>query len=80
MDFDGKVLWTRNIARDHGLFGLAHGYASSPLLDENSLYVQVLHGMKTDDPSYLLRIEGGKLRKNPPRGQFKVAYDAKYMI
>lgn len=57
MDFDGKVLWTRNIARDHGLFGLAFGYASSPLLDENSLYVQVLHGMKTDDPSYLLRIE-----------------------
>ncbi|HUG44512.1 MAG TPA: PQQ-binding-like beta-propeller repeat protein, partial [Acidobacteriota bacterium] len=33
------------------------GYASSPLLYRNSLYVQVLHGMKTDDPSYILRID-----------------------
>jgi outer membrane protein assembly factor BamB len=32
------------------------GYGSSPLLYEDSLYVQVLHGMRTDDPSYLLRI------------------------
>ncbi|MDQ3256176.1 MAG: PQQ-binding-like beta-propeller repeat protein, partial [Acidobacteriota bacterium] len=32
------------------------GYASSPLLHGDSLYVQVLHGMNTDDPSYVLRI------------------------
>ena len=34
------------------------GYASSPLLHEGVLYVQVLHGMKTDDPSYILKIDG----------------------
>ena len=34
------------------------GYASSPLLHDGALFVQVLHGMKTDDPSYLLRIDG----------------------
>jgi outer membrane protein assembly factor BamB len=56
-DFSGKELWSRDIQKDYGAFGLNWGYASSPLLFEDSLYVQVLHGMKTDDPSYLLRID-----------------------
>ena len=56
-DFAGKELWTRDIQKDYGRFGLNWGYASSPLLLEDSLYVQVLHGMKTDDPSYVLRID-----------------------
>jgi outer membrane protein assembly factor BamB len=55
-DFAGKELWSRDIQKDYGEFGLNWGYASSPLLFEDSLYVQVLHGMKTDDPSYVLRI------------------------
>ena len=55
-DFAGKELWSRDIQKDYGEFGLQWGYASSPLLYEDSLYVQVLHGMKTDDPSYVLRI------------------------
>jgi outer membrane protein assembly factor BamB len=56
-DFEGKELWVRDIQKDYGRFGLNWGYASSPLLHEDSLYVQVLHGMKTDDPSYILRID-----------------------
>jgi outer membrane protein assembly factor BamB len=56
-DFEGKEIWSRNIQQDYGRFGLQWGYASSPLLFEDSLYVQVLHGMLTDDPSYLLRID-----------------------
>ena len=56
-DFSGKELWGRDIQADYGRFGLQWGYASSPLLFEDSLYVQVLHGMHTDDPSYLLRID-----------------------
>ena len=56
-DFNGKELWTRDIQKDYGQFGLQWGYASSPLLHEDSLYVQVLHGMKTDDPSYVMRID-----------------------
>ncbi len=56
-DFDGKELWTRDIQKEYGRFGLNWGYASSPLLFEDSLYVQVLHGMRTDDSSYVLRIE-----------------------
>ena len=56
-DFDGKERWVRDVQGDYGRFGLNWGYASSPLLHEDSLYVQVLHGMKTDDPSYILRID-----------------------
>jgi outer membrane protein assembly factor BamB len=55
-DFAGKELWSRDVQKDYGQFGLNWGYASSPLLFEDSLYVQVLHGMKTDDPSYVMRI------------------------
>jgi outer membrane protein assembly factor BamB len=56
-DFAGAELWMRDIQRDYGRFGLNWGYGSSPLLHGDSLYVQVLHGMRTDDPSYLLRID-----------------------
>ncbi len=56
-DFSGRELWARDIQQEYGRFGLQWGYASSPLLHEDSLYVQVLHGMRTDDPSYLLRID-----------------------
>ena len=56
-DFAGKELWSRDIQKDYGRFGLNWGYASSPLLHESALYVQVLHGMKTDDPSYVMRID-----------------------
>ncbi len=55
-DFAGKELWARDIQADYGRFGLNWGYGSSPLLHGDSLFVQVLHGMRTDDPSYLLRI------------------------
>jgi len=56
-DFAGKELWSRDIQHDYGRFGLNWGYASSPLLHGDAVFVQVLHGMKTDDPSYLLRID-----------------------
>jgi outer membrane protein assembly factor BamB len=57
-DFSGKELWMRDIQKDYGRFGLNWGYGSSTLLHEGALYLPVLHGMKTDDPSYLLKIEG----------------------
>ena len=56
-DFKGKQLWQRNIQKDYGRFGLNHGYASSPKLFEDRLYIQVLHGMKTDDPSYVFAVD-----------------------
>lgn len=54
---DGKELWARDIQKDYGQFGLNWGFASSPLLHDGGLFIQVLHGMKTDDPSYVMRID-----------------------
>ena len=56
-DLKGKELWARDIQKDYGRFGLNWGYASSPLLCQDALFIPVLHGMKTDDPSYLLKID-----------------------
>src|SRR5688500_8895528 len=56
-DFKGSELWARDIQKDYGRFGLNWGYASSPLLVGDALFVQVLHGMNTDDPSYVLQID-----------------------
>ena len=58
-DFAGNRSWIRNLQEDYGKFGILHGYSSSPLLHGDSLYVQVLHGFHTDDPSYVLRIDKG---------------------
>ena len=55
-DFAGSERWSRDIQTDYGLFGQLYGYGSSPLLFEDSLFLQVLHGSHTADPSYLLRI------------------------
>ena len=55
-DVDGKAIWTRDLQRDYGRFGMQYGYGASPLLFEDSLYVPVLQGFFTDDPSYVLRI------------------------
>jgi outer membrane protein assembly factor BamB len=56
-DFAGKEIWSRDLQSEYGRFGLNWGYASSPLLHGDALYVQVLHGMKTDDPSYVMKID-----------------------
>lgn len=56
-DFAGKELWHRDFWKDYGRFGLNHGYGSSPLLLDDGLIVQVLHGFKTDDPSYVVKLD-----------------------
>jgi len=54
---DGRELWGRDLEKEYGPFGLNWGYGSSPLLEGGMLYVPVLHGMRTDDPSYLLGLD-----------------------
>lgn len=56
---DGKEVWKRDIQAEYGRFGFNHGYASTPLLDGDRLYVQVLHGMHTKDPSYVFAADRG---------------------
>ena len=57
-DFAGKELWMRDIQKDYGALGIQFGYGSSPLLHDGALYLQVLHGFFTDDPSYVLKVNG----------------------
>lgn len=58
LDFSGKVAWRHDLQEKYGKFGLGWGYGSSPLLYEGKVIVQVLHGMNTDDPSYLVAFDG----------------------
>jgi outer membrane protein assembly factor BamB len=55
---EGREVWKRNLQRDYGPFGLNWGYASSPLFYDGKLIIQVLHGNNTDDPSYLVALDG----------------------
>lgn len=77
-DVEGKPLWSRNIQKDYGEFHVQWLYASSPLLFDGKLYVQVLH--RSDD-SYLLALDpmtGKELwkqgRPNDAIGESKESY------
>ncbi|HUW61263.1 MAG TPA: PQQ-binding-like beta-propeller repeat protein [Candidatus Bathyarchaeia archaeon] len=54
---DGEVVWKRNLVEMYGKFGQQFGYASSPLLYDGKLIVQVLHGFFTDEPSYVMAFD-----------------------
>lgn len=56
-DTKGKQLWKRDLVEDYGEVGMNHGYASTPLLDGGRLYVQVVHGYRSDNPSYTVAID-----------------------
>ena len=56
-DYAGKELWKRELWKDYGRFGLRFGHASSPLLFDDSLYIQILQVTEKNEPSYLLRLD-----------------------
>lgn len=56
-DFNGQQSWQRDLWQDYGQFVLRFGFASSPLLFEDALYLQVLREHPPGAPSYLLRID-----------------------
>jgi outer membrane protein assembly factor BamB len=58
LDFEGNELWKKNLQEQYGKFGLNWGYGSSPLLFDGKVIIEVLHGMRTDDPSYLVAFDG----------------------
>src|SRR5204863_1770149 len=57
LSMDGAEVWTRDIQVDYGKFGLWGGYGSTPLMHGERLYVQVLHGYRTSDPSYVFAVD-----------------------
>jgi len=79
-DFDGDLKWRRELQTDYGEFGLNWGYASSPVLHEGDLYIEVLHGHTTDDPSYVLSLDAAdghtKWRIERPTDAISESHDA----
>lgn len=55
-DFDGNEQWTLDIVATYGKIGTFFGYGSSPLLLDGKLILQVLHGGRTDEPSYVFAL------------------------
>lgn len=56
LDASGKIVWRRDIQTEYGKFHMDFGYASSPLLVEGKIIVQVLHGADGKNMSYLLAL------------------------
>lgn len=54
---NGHEQWRIDLQREYGKFGMSFGYASSPLLYDDKLIFQVLHGYRTDESSYLVAFE-----------------------
>ncbi len=52
-DYEGKQLWQHDLQKKYGAFGLGWGYASSPLLHDDKVIVEVLHQTRGKSPSYL---------------------------
>ena len=46
LDLEGKILWTRSLAKDYGPFAVRYGYSSSPLLRKGRLYIPLLRTEK----------------------------------
>lgn len=55
-DMEGRSIWKKDLQKDYGPFGHNWGYGSSPLYHDGSLIIEVLHGMNTDDPSYIVSL------------------------
>jgi outer membrane protein assembly factor BamB len=42
-DFDGNLIWKTDLQQRYGEFVIQHGFASSPVLDGDRLYLQLIH-------------------------------------
>jgi outer membrane protein assembly factor BamB len=58
LTMEGKQVWQVELQKLYGKFGLNWGFGASPLLHEGLVIVPVMHGMTTDDPSYIVAFEG----------------------
>ena len=69
LDFDGNILWQRNLGADYGRFAIMWTYGSSPLLFDGKLYVQVLQ--RTPAPGDYPNMAGAE----GPRESYLLALD-----
>jgi outer membrane protein assembly factor BamB len=53
LDMDGNIIWHRELQKDYGPLGLDYGYASSPLLLDRRVIVQVLQSKDDKNTAFL---------------------------
>jgi outer membrane protein assembly factor BamB len=71
LDFDGKIVWQRNLGEEYGRFSVNWIYGSSPLLYDGRLYIQVLQ--RNPAPPDYPGLAGG----SPERESYLLAVDPK---
>jgi len=88
-DTSGALKWSYDLAAAYGKNGARHGYASSPVVHDGRLIVQMIHGFSTDAPSYVMAFDGasGEIlwRKErstdaPPRTETRDAYNTPLIV
>ena len=50
-DFDGKEVWKKNLQQQYGKFEIQFGMSSTPVLYGDRLYLQLIHGKWSAEPS-----------------------------
>ena len=53
LDKQGKIGWQRNLVTEYGKYNFNHGYGSSPILQNDRLFVVCMH----QGPSYVLAVD-----------------------
>jgi len=71
LDFDGQIVWQRNLGEEYGRFSVNWIYGSSPLLYDGRLYIQVLQ--RNPAPPDYPGLAGG----SPERESYLLAVDPK---
>lgn len=49
-DMQGNEIWKKDMQQEYGAFDIQFGLSSTPLLDGDRLYVQLIHGPWNEDP------------------------------
>ncbi len=78
LDFDGALVWKRNLGEERAGFDVRWGHGSSPALYEDSLFLLVDH----PGDSYLLSVDKrtGKDRWRADRGEEKRSYTTPFVV
>lgn len=48
---DGDEVWKKDLQKEYGTFEIQFGLTSTPVLDDGRLYLQLIHGKWSDEPS-----------------------------
>ncbi len=59
--FDGKPVWKKDLQKEYGEFDIQFGLSTTPILDNDHLYLQLIHGSmrdKTPSVGWVISLDG----------------------